>query len=421
MFARKIGTFYNVLIKVAWYNYLMLPLEFTISYEDRKLTKMWDDGHGEDGWALHLFEIDNVVIDKESYPETTREYSRRIGGPSFFISIYESQFYHFLVDGLAQFLWLKSFIPDIKIYFVNDQPGPILDYKSMDKDFVKNIVAWCQEEEGFGGEVINITTYKKIKVDKLFILANSNVTFMKKYLDIDTDIMVGDVSNSDGARRLLLPNLKEFLYSKAIKHNRLPSDFNYPSRVFLRPGLTIERMKAWQDQLEFLKENEVVLDEKYNVISDPNNAVAKLSDSVEGWSHGLAIEHLHGVRREIMQRHLTDKEVKDLDDFFTRRDYTFLDSQKMAWIDILNMVIRAEKVALLAGAAVLNAMVADEKAQIIYIESNTQYTFNHLATIEMFFKDPEPFIYMDNRIMATKKFDMGSVLKQLEKEKGHFL
>ena len=398
---------------------MMGPLELDVKCEQKKMTKMWDD-ETQSNPPLYLYEIDDVSIVKDSYPNLTREYSRRIGGPSFFISVYESQFYHFLVDGLAQFLWLKTFIPDIKVYFVNDQPSAILDRGQIPKDFVRDVISWCQEEEGFGGEIVNISTYRKMKIDKLFSLANSNVTFLRDYLGIENSKVTGDVSNSDGARQLLLPLLKEFLYKKALQHNRLPKDFNYPNRVFIRPGLTIERLNAWLEQVEYLREKGVVFNNDLEVVEDPENVLETLGE-LEGWEHKINLKHMSGIRNEVSHRHLTKEDVQALDNFFLRREYEFLDSQKMAWIDILNMIIRAEKVAFVAGAAILNALVADEKAQIIYLDCNTKYSFNHLATLELFFKDPEPFIYLDRRLVATKKFKMSRVLDELENEKGHYL
>lgn len=418
----------------------MSAVKYKASHESHKISLVWHDEH-RDYPALWLWEVDNVLIEKadNEYAQFTKEYSRTIGGPSFFVSVYETQFYHFLVDGLAQFLWLKTFIPDLKMYFVNDQPGTITSVDSLSKDFVRNIIEWVAEE-GYGGEIINLVHYKKFMADKVFMMANSNITFLRKDLNINADEeikslvripnslrhknVMGDIANNPGAKPLFLPPLKEFLFKKALEHNRLPADFNYPKRVFLRPGLTFERLQAWKDQFDYLKKNGVVLDKEFNVIEDPNNAIEAVKSL--SWEHGIIIsDHVGSVlqnMREVHDRWLSVKEIEILDDFFKRKDYEFLDSQNMAWIDILNMVIRAEKVALLAGAAILNAMVAGDETQIIYIDSNTFYDFDHRSTLELFFvNDPKPIIYYDKEHVAQKRYSIERLLRDLEKEKGDYL
>lgn len=395
------------------------PLEYSVSHSTRKLSVVWEDPTTAKNPSLHLHEIDNIVIDKSSHPEFTREYSRSIGGPCFFVGVYESQFYHFVMDGIAQFLWLKSFIPDLRIFFINDQPSSVGSLDDIPIDFIRNLISWCREED-FGGEIIDISKYKKIKIDKLFCLANSNVTFLRQKLNIVVENLTGDVSNSNGARQLLLPRLKEFLYKKALEHNRLPADFNYPERVFLRPGLTIDRMQAWKAQVDFLVERGVVFDEEYTVVDDPTNALQEI-ESLH-WKHKINTStDFKGLMREISDRHLSAEEVEQIDAFFLRRDYEFVDSEKMAWVDILNIVINAKKVALLAGAASVNAMVAEEKTQIIYIDWNMSYEFNHRGLLDLFFTDPKPFYYYDRDVVHTKRYEISRILNDLEKEKGHYI
>lgn len=397
----------------------MSALEYSLVYDEKKTSKVFEDD--ESRGQLFLHEIDGIKIAKESHPEFTREYSRTLGGPSFFISLYESQFYHFLSDGLAQFLWIKSFIPDLKIYFINDQPNAVTSaLEATKKDFVDWIVRWCQEED-FGGEIINLVSYKKIVADKVFILANSNVTFLRERVGLEDSRQIGDISNNPVPKGLMLPLLKEFIYKKALENNRLPKDFNYPKRVYLRPGLTFERLQAWKDQVDYMKNNGVVFDKNLVVVEDPNNIIEELS-SIKDWKHFIHTSAgINGVIKEIHDRYLSPEEVALIDDFFSRRDYETLDSQHMAWIDILNIVIRAEKVALVAGAAVLNAMIAEEGTQVIYLEFNTAYDFDHVATMDMFFVNPKPIIYYDRREVFKKRFPVARVLEDLEKEKGDYL
>lgn len=405
----------------------MSALEFVVLYDKVLTNKVWDNGvvsedDSESSQNLYLHEVNDIRFEKTSYPEFTREYSRTIGGPSFFVGIYESQFYHFMCDGIAQYLWLRTFIPEIKIYFINDQPGAIDSLAKNQKDFVATVIKWCQEE-GFGGEVVNLATYKKLNVDKLFLLANSNITFLREKISEISMPQLADVLNGSGSRLLMLPLLKEFLYKKAIEHNRLPKDFNYPSRVFLRPGLTIERLQAWQDQIEYFEKNNVVFDEDFNIVSDPNNMAREVT-SIDYWKHTLdpnSPDNLRGAAFELGERYLSREEVSAIDTFFKRRDYFFLDSQDLSWVDMLNMIIRADKVALISGAAILNAMVAESSTQVIYIEPNTTYQFNHIETLELFFKEVEPIIYYDPRKVMKKKFDINRLLGDLEKEKGDFL
>lgn len=418
---------YNVLIKLAWYNLYMSALEFTASYDEVLTNKVWDNGlSGIDGPEspenLYLHEINNVFFNKTSYPEFTREYSRTIGGPSFFVGIYESQFYHFMCDGIAQYLWLRTFIPEIKIYFVNDQPGAVDELAKTQKDFVSTVIQWCQEE-GFGGEVINLCTYKKLKVDKLFLLANSNITFLREKISEISIPLLADVLNGSGSRLLMLPLLKEFIYKKALEHNRLPEDFNYPTRVFVRPGLTIERLQAWHDQIKYFEKNNVVFDKDLNIVSDPKGVAAEVIN-IDYWRHTIDLTNagaMRGVMAELGERYLSPEEVLAIDNFFKRRDYFFLDSQELSWVDMLNMIIRAEKVALISGAAILNAIIAESSTQIVYLEPNTTYQFNHLETLDLFFKEVRPIIYYDQREVLRKKFDINRLLSDLEKEKGDFL
>lgn len=402
----------------------MSALEYTMTHESASLSKVWDDGTIKSN-PLYLHEIDNLLIKKTSYPEFTREYSRTIGGPSFFVSIYENQFYHFLSDGIAQYLWLRTFIPELKIYFINDQPAALaanID-AAIKKDFVARIVEWCQEE-GYGGEVIDLVRYKKLKVDKLFVMANSIITFLREGIkEFRESKVVGDVSNSDGARSLMLPLLKEFIYKKALEKNRLPEDFTYPERVFLRPGLTYERLMAWQDQIDYLKNHRVIFDKDMNIVDDPENVV-EIIYNLDYWRHTIDVtssSNLRGVVQELEERYLSRDEIQLLDSFFERRDYYFLDSEEMSWLDMLNIIIRAKKVALISGAAILNAMIAESETQIIYVEPNTTYRFNHIEILNIFFKDVEPIIYYNRNEVTHKKFDVTRLLKDLEQEKGDLI
>lgn len=396
----------------------MTALDYNLTYADKKTSAIWSNGDVDDLQEIYICEIDEIKIFKNNYPDLTREYSRTLGGPSFFMSVHETQFYHFLSDGIANFLYLRTIIPDLKIYFINDQPG--YSGPQMPKDFVDLVIKWCQEE-GYGGEVLDLSKYKKINVDKLFVMANANIMFLENLIGIQEKKQRGDISNYPVAKVLLLPLLKEFIYKKALEHNRLPEDFNYPSRVYLRPGLTFERMQAWKDQFEFLEQNNVTFDGSMKVKDDPNNVFDMLGE-LHGWKHIIhADAHFSGLLNEVDNRYLSKEEVSLIDSFFERRDYFFLDSESMAWIDILNMIIKADKVALISGAAVLNAMIAEEGTQIIYLEFNTSYDFDHPSTLEIFFKDPAPFFYYDRREVKHKRYEVSRVLSDLENERGDFL
>lgn len=396
----------------------MSAVKYDIGYDFKKITKAWSD-ENDSSPDLWLWEVDGVSIIKESYSELTREYSRTIGGPTFLVNVYETEFYHFLVDGIAQFLWIKSFVPDLKMYFINDQPSSIVSHEAIVKDFVRNIISWIKEE-GWGGEIVNLASYKKVKFDKVFSLANSNITFLRRELEIESNEIEGDVSNNPGARKVLLPRLKEFLFKKAVEHNRLPEDFNYPKRIFLRPGLTYERLQAWKDQLDYLSENGVILDQELNVQEDPNNALETVKDL--NWKHGIVTENFSGIMFEIKNRWISKEDIKLIDDFFEIRNYEFIDSQNMAWIDILNIVMRAEKIAVVAGAAVLNTIVSSEDTQIIYLNFDTNYDFDHISTLKVFFVGKNsPIIYYDKNDVAIKKYEVSRVLGELAKEKGDYL
>lgn len=404
---------------------------YSATHENKKSNMIWASEDSPETTGVYLFEIDKLTITKENWPDLTRHFSRTVGGPAFLVGLYENQFYHFLTDGIAQYLYLKTFIPDLKIYFINDQPSEVKNLDHLKelkvRDFIKNVVAWCQEETEFGGEIINFVKYKNITFDKLFIFGNSNITFLRDLIDISSlnengEMVPVDISNNEGTRLLMMPLLKDFMYSKALEHNRLPSDFIYPERVYIRPGLTINRMQAWQEQINFLKNNGVVFNEEMKIIDDPNNALNSLlsSDEFEHTILGIG-DNLRGQEQELAQRYLSPAEVQELDDFFARRDYFSLDSESMAWIDMLNMIIKATHVAFVSGAGILNALVASDEAQIIYINPNTTYDFDHQRTLEIFFQKVPPLLYYDRKKVRVTRHNVSKLLKNMEQEVGDYL
>jgi hypothetical protein len=366
-----------------------------------------------------LYEFNDLVIEKQNMAEKTRDFTYHAMGPSFLLDVYESQYFHFLYDGVAQYLWLRDFIPELKLYFINNQPGTMRGVDDIKTDFVNNIVTWFREE-GSGGELISLVDYKEVMFDKVFVFRNSIITFLVNALKINDEPTRVDITNHPDLKPILLPQFKNFVSTYAAKSNRLPEDFNYPERVYLRPGLTQQRLQKWKTQLDYLIDSDVVFDEDWNVVRDPNNAIEKLPEHWE-FQHSIAGLALDGVYKEVDERYVSEEDMGAIDDFFIDRDYVILDSLDYSWIDILNMTMRAKKVALMAGAASITAAMASDKAQVIYLNPNPRYAFDHKAILSTMFKDVPPIYIFEPSKDGRAKRDIPELLKELGERHGDYL
>lgn len=422
-FAEKILKNGNILIKKLALRCIIVYMaepQYKYSYTDRNDRIVWSSGTDSSGKLdVVLYEFDNLVIEKQNMAELTRSFSYQVMGPAFVLDIYESQYFHFLYDGVAQYLWLREFIPDLKLYFINNQSGTMRGNDDIKTDFVRNIVTWFQDE-GSGGEVISLIDYKEVVFDKLFVFRNSIITFLVNALHINDEPTSVDITNHPELKPVLLPNFKDFVTAHAAKNNRLPEDFVYPKKVYLRPGLTMQRLQRWKDQLDYLIDSDVVFDEFWQVVEDPNGALEKLPEHWE-FVHSIAGLGLGGVYREIDERYISPEDLGRIEDFFIDRDYLVLDSLDYSWIDILNMVMRAEKVALVAGAASLTAMMAPDTAQIIYLNPDTRYSFDHVNILRSTFKSVNPIILFEPSSSGIKKHEVQFMMKSLAERFGELL
>lgn len=330
-----------------------MPLiPFSVSNSEIQYNVVWGD--------VPFLEIDNLIIKKHGMVIKSIEYANTISEPAFLVDIREP-WYHFWFDCIGQFLVLRQQVENLKLYFIDTY-----DQEDEPAEHVRLASKWLQKDD-LGGSVIRIVNYQQTIFEKAYAIstksghrqepgdAGDNKMHAEMLYGFCTDTKPMSVAE------YIIPELRNFMRSHLNRTNRLPKDFEYPEKVYLYPSGTVRDIAAKVENYPALREN--------------------LMDDHAG-------------------RFLTSDELDRLDEFFLQIGYKVFDVQEThSWVDVTNIIMHAKSVVCYAGASTLNAMLADDLAQIIYLCPSSLYEFPHPQTLHLRHKlidgSPQPIIIFD--------------------------
>jgi hypothetical protein len=355
--------------------------------------------------SIYVYEYNDLYVSNDASGRSYELEDLNISHPCVLINMHDIQYFHFINDAIGSFLLMSKIIPNLKIVLINDQEMDANITNFLDiipQDFAKTILGWLNDD-GLIHEVINTGKHEKILFDKVFVLSSAydKKTFVEKNSYSESEFYLtsarGNVSGSSSVfyMSLAAPFIRNYITAKALKSNRLPSDFQYPPKIFFSPGESMSRFWEWKRQIDFLINDGVVIDEDGAIESDPNGSFYKLANTennkytvyVPQWGE-LDKNIIRGKVSDLKQRYVSEKDLLKLEAFFLSRGYFIADSRNYAWIDLVNISMRAETIAVYAGAASMYAMMANSDTQVVYINPNTNYTFGHADLLSCFLKDP---------------------------------
>jgi hypothetical protein len=404
----------------------------SVEEQERRILKGSGMGYAEDGSVIdesvYIYEYNDLYMSKNNLSGDEID-DLNVSQPCVLINIHDVQYFHFINDGIASFLLMSKIIPNLKIVLLTDQ---FTDYdmsnflEKIPQDFVRSILGWLKDD-GLIHDIVNMKRHSHILFDKVFVLSSGydiNAFAPQGYSEAEFYLTCprGNVSlsNSDSYFKLSAPFIRNYVTLKAIKHNRLPDDFDYPKKIFLSPGYTMSRFWSWEKQIQFLIDNGTIISSDGVIESDPNGAFYKLaptSNDIDTIYHpqwgGFDENVIRGKVHDITQRSISEKDLSKLEAFFVEQGYLVVDSRDYVWLDVINMCMRAETIAVYAGAASVYAMMAASSTQIIYINPNTSYAFGHSELLSNFFKDPGVIEVFSFKEDPNTNFGVDRVIQEL--------
>jgi hypothetical protein len=383
---------------------------------------MVDDGSIIDE-SVYVYEYNDLYVSKKENMPREGSVDINISQPCVLINIHDVQYFHFINDGIASFLLISNMIPDLKVVLVSDQFADIDMSNFLDmvpQDYARTIFGWLNDE-GLIHDVVALKKYNHVLFDKVFVLSSGyekEYFVGKNYSDFDFYFTQprGNISLPQSRLYFTIsaPFIREYVTSRATQYNRLPDDFDYPKKIFLSPGETMSRYWSWEKQIKFLIDDGVIIDEDGVIQSDPNGSFYKLAstkndkDTIYQSQWGEFDKNvIRGKAEQINHRSISKKDFAKLEAFFAEQGYLVIDSRNYAWIDVVNMSMRAENLVVYAGAASVYAMMAGSSARILYINPNTKYHFSHVTLLDTFFNNPKVIQVFDVEDARNRNVNFG--------------
>jgi hypothetical protein len=253
----------------------------------------------------------NVLI-----PDLSGTKKIRLEGNYFIINAEEQTYYHFLVDQIGQFLYLKSSIPDLKLLIIEQEVGDSAEYADWCIDKIKKYYEY---------KSIKLSEYKEIFIEDITVISNRLFNFYHK---IDSNLT--DSLTDIDYMKIIIPRLREFLL---LNLKEAPSDNIFLSR----------------------QNKNRVFEERYNKMLSVGGP--KTLDDLENFS-----------------RYLSPEEYSEIEGVF--HDYTFIDYSTASFEDQLSACANARSIVVFVGGSVATTFVAPENCKIFLINSDTSYPFS---------------------------------------------
>lgn len=255
------------------------------------------------------------IYNNISFPGLTGSKALSLEGNYFIINETEQTYYHFLMDQIGQYLYLKSLYPDLGLLIFKQEVGDS-----------RNYAEWCMGKlkEEFPYTEISLSEYGHLSVEQITVLSNRLIDI---YHLIDDNL--NDFLLDKDYTAIVAAHLKKF-FNRHIEASKISK------KIFLsRSGKREE------------------LSEARNKISEPT--------SLE--------------EQQIIARYLDPKMEDLIESLFRDAGYEIINFEDYSFQEQLELCASASSIGLFVGASAINTIVAPQNTEILLISHDTSYPF----------------------------------------------
>lgn len=255
------------------------------------------------------------IYNNISFPGLSGSKALSLEGNYFIINEIEQTYYHFLMDQVGQYLYLKSIYPDLKLLIFKQEVGDSRDYAS-----------WCinKLKEEFSYTEISLSEYGHLFIEQITVLSNRLIDI---YHLIDDNL--NDFLLDKDYTAVVVSYLKKF-FSRHIEAS------NVSKKIFLSRSSKREEISKAR-----------------NKISEPT--------SLE--------------EQQIIARYMDPKMEDLIESLFKDAGYEIINFENYSFQEQLELCASASSIGLFVGASVINTIVAPQSTEILLISHDTSYPF----------------------------------------------
>lgn len=253
----------------------------------------------------------NTVI-----PGLTGSKALSLEGNYFIINATEQAYYHFLIDQIGQFLYLKSEMPGLGLLIIKQEDGESSDYAD-----------WCLDKIKASYEHVEIalSEYGYLLIEEISVISNRLINFYHLFDD----------------------NLVDYLL-----------DVEYTSKI-------VPHLRG------FLLKNVTKTETRHKILLLQDNKLSEIAAE-----HKRIMENggpSNDRETEIISRYLSEDEYKEILNEFP--DYLKLNHTDVSFEDQISFCASAKEIATFVGAGAANAFVAPDDCKITLINPDTSFPF----------------------------------------------
>lgn len=269
-----------------------------------------------------------------------------IKGNTFLVDITSNQYFHFVVDCIGQYEFLKKTIKNLQICFVSDYSHNVkYHFETSQNSFVKDIA-----------------TIYNINSEDVLCLKESNVEFENIYYF--NNVFNNFINDFDGNNILYWHDGDDFI--------------NYNLKIIsaLRKKFIpmIEKRESKKIFITRRKENEKLI--RIRHLYNKHKFDAASQDERYELSKELAkFGGVNSVETNVLIRIQEREDLDAMESFFKDNGYEIVDPGSYSFIEQISLFHNASHIASMKGTGLTNSIFANDDSHIIIINPNTQYIF----------------------------------------------
>lgn len=268
-------------------------------------------------------------------------------GNSFIIDITSNQYFHFIVDCIGQFEFLKKIIPDLNLYFVSDYSHNIkYHFETSHGTYIRDLAG----------------IYGISSDDVICLKENNNVMFENVYYF--NNIFNNFINKLDGNNILYWTDGDDFSYYnlelvKSLREKFLPLiKKSEVGKIFItrkkeNSGLIRIRHLWHKEQLDTLSAEER---------NEFRKSIAKFGG-------------FNSIEDNVIFRIQEEEDVEKMESFFEEQGYTIVNPADYSFIDQISLFNNASHIASVKGTGLANMIFASNDCHITIINPNAKYHF----------------------------------------------
>lgn len=286
-----------------------------------------------------------------------------------FVSTFHTHYFHFIVERMCQYEFLKQYYPDLKNIFIeiegsdrnnrNDVSGKdFFDYLKT-KNFHSE-EALSHEPHKYFEDLFNIYSFDK----NIYSFYDDNLFFEELYLIIDDLVWI-----------------PKYLYEK----NNCPlppwfyEDWWNENRAYLNSYMNLD---SWQKNgmilfkkniKQFLKKDKKYYENIYISREDANQRYNKIINNKNPKKIGL---------QNAIERYLPYN--SNIENIFYKNNYKIVNLEGMSFLEQANIFFNAKKIAGLSGSGFVNLIFCEENTKIMEIVTTKKDGFTYIKFCENF-------------------------------------